>query len=788
MTENYRPRLALDMYVLEQGLKTGIHRVCDELFPRIAKSPQFRTTLAFRNGGESTAWQFSSCAQTTAEQSRLTTKRLRASQDILLSPFGVAPPSWLEDRSVLHAHIVYDLIAIKHPEFFTHEAAAEVASIIDSLDDDTEIFAISNFTKQDLLSVRPDLAPQQITVIPLAAGSSFQPNSSDVDRAAMRRKYQIPVGLPYVLSVATLEVRKNLEQVVSTFAEFLDENPHSNLHLVLAGMKGWKLEKFESALSESRWRDRIIITGFVDEEDLSALYSDALCFIYMSLYEGFGLPPLEAMSCGTPVICSANSSLPEVVGDAGLLIVAEDKRAVRDAFRSIVFDAELRRSLSERGLARSKLFNWDVAAQLVVERLAHAHQRHLLRPINLPPRGAWPGSSVRKTRSVSGANIANLDVRVNGSIGPSFSVGASRPHGERNWPMWSDRLQSDEGLLAEGGRRLVQPLAKLSSNPLVSYVTIVRNNAATLSRAIESVRSQTYPLVEHVILDGASTDDTLQVIRRYDREIDYYASAPDTGLYNALNKIIPLARGELICVLNSDDWLEPDAAKTAVNRISTKSGANLLLTAARVETLDGPLAWPPAFVHPGSYFKCANVCHNGIYATRSAYEASGPYDETLKIAADFQWIMDCLEAGVQFVYTNERTINFSLGGVSGNVRAHRAECMQILARRFGTLSEAEIKTLSDIFFVFRNAVDESEMITDRDLFVRESFVRHGADRDLLNVLAWALVDQPQHHLVGAAPFSNMILAAKILLRDRLLPYPRFYMLAKSAFRYIRRRP
>src|SRR5262249_38494164 len=149
----------------------------------------------------------------------------------------------------------------------------------------------------------------------------------------------------------------------------------------------------------------------------------------------------------------------------------------------------------------------------------------------------------------------------------------------------------------------------------------------------ESVQQQTYDAVEHVVLDGSSTDGTLDVIRRYADRLDYFASAEDEGIYNALNTAIPLAHGDLICVLNSDDSLEPDAAATAVSLLNDLQAPTIVLTSARARhgrpgNGEPPLAieWHPALVHPGSYFTCADDCHNGIYATRSAYERSGPYD------------------------------------------------------------------------------------------------------------------------------------------------------------------
>jgi glycosyltransferase involved in cell wall biosynthesis len=282
---------------------------------------------------------------------------------------------------------------------------------------------------------------------------------------------------------------------------------------------------------------------------------------------------------------------------------------------------------------------------------------------------------------------------------------------------------------------------------------VVRNNATTLLRTIDSVQGQTYPNVEHIVVDGASTDGTLDNIRQRDDQIDYFVSEPDAGLYDAINKAVPLARGQLICVVNSDDWLEPDAAEIAVQRLADHRSNQLLLTAAQVRTEDGGVEWYPDFVHPGSYFKCANVCHNGIYATRSAYEKSGPYDAAYRIAADFKWIMTCLDAGAAFTYTREVTVNYSLGGLSGDGRQQSLECMQVVRDRFPTLTEAEICGLHDCFFAFRAIDDLPDRPADRTAFLRGLFARNSFAPDVLQALAWACLGKLEYPSSPAEPAS-----------------------------------
>ena len=800
-----KPRLALDMYVLAQGVKTGVYRVCDELFPRLASDGRLRTRLYCRPGDEAKFAAYRAERRLAVPQLPAGDAPAARDADILLSPFGVAPADWLLDAAVLQAHIVYDLIAIHRPEFFSAEAAAEVRDVIDSLDAHTVVFAISEFTKSDLLACRPDLSPRQVTVIPLAAGPAFGPCEDAQAKAAVRRKYGIPPGVPYVLSLATLEIRKNLDQVVNAFVRCLEQDEASELHLVLSGMSGWKLERLQAALGAAeRWRHRIVLTGFVEDADLSALYSDALCFVYLSRYEGFGLPPLEAMACGTPVVCADNSSLPEVVGPAGLMFDADDVEGVARAIGDIAASDGWRAELAAAGLERARLFSWERCAEIVADTLCAAQARHAGRPANRHRRELLPGATARRFAREDGIVEANIVDYANGSHGPRFAPhgGHDAPAARGDWPRWSDRLPpADSPARVEGGLRL-QGRCKSGTPglPLVSYITVVRNNTATLARTLESVQAQTYANVEHVVLDGASTDGTLALIRRYADRLDYFASEPDAGLYDAVNKAIALARGQLICVLNSDDWLEPEAAAIAVHRMGDATDAAILLTAANVRGAAAGQEWYPAVVHPGCYFMCANDCHNGIYATRAAYERSGPYDTSYRIVADFKWIMTCLEAGVRFVYTREVTVNYSLGGTSGDVRQHSVECMRVVAERFPYLSPTDITGLYHCFFLFAGAARLEGAPANRTAFLKDVFARHTAHPDFLRTIGWAAMEKLQHPAdhPPAAPASAESAPSAAgqdlrpggvgsAVKDLLRRHPLAYRAARRLYASVRRR-
>ena len=181
-----------------------------------------------------------------------------------------------------------------------------------------------------------------------------------------RAKYGILDG-PYILSLSTLEPRKNIDHTIRCFARLIRDENIRDLNLVLVGTKGWDFDRiFGELTNHDQLRDRIIVTGYVADEDLSAIYSGARMFVYPSFYEGFGLPPLEAMQCGVPVITSNTSSLPEVVGNAGLMVDPKDGDALCQAMFDIYRQPSLRDDLSRRSIERSRAFSWDICARETV--------------------------------------------------------------------------------------------------------------------------------------------------------------------------------------------------------------------------------------------------------------------------------------------------------------------------------------------------------------------------------------------------------------------------------------
>ena len=234
--------------------------------------------------------------------------------------------------------------------------------ILESINKETWVICISHSTKNDLLEYKNDIDPEKIIVTHLAASENFY---RCVDRgkiASVRRKYKIPEG-NYVLSLCTLEPRKNLDTLVKAFAQLVQQEGISDLSLVLAGGKGWDFEQIFQAIKESdHVKQKIFTTGFVPSEDLAPLYSGAMMFVYPSFYEGFGLPPLEAMQCGVPVITSNTSSLPEVVADAGIMVAPVDQDGLSEAMLKLYSCGELRNTLRQKALDHSRSFSWQKCA------------------------------------------------------------------------------------------------------------------------------------------------------------------------------------------------------------------------------------------------------------------------------------------------------------------------------------------------------------------------------------------------------------------------------------------
>jgi glycosyltransferase involved in cell wall biosynthesis len=222
-----------------------------------------------------------------------------------------------------------------------------------------KIIAPSIATQNDLIRLF-SMNPDQVQVIPEGVDDRFKPASID-QVAAIKAKYQLPAH--YLLYVGINKPPKNIVRLIEAYARVVQQNSDFEYDCVVAGAWDDRYPQAKQRASELGVAERVRFIGSITDVDLPVLYSSADVFVTASLYEGFGLPILEAMACGTPVISSRASSLPEVVGDAGLLFDPASVEAIALAIQHITSDAQLRMNLKQRGLDRAKQFTWPRAAE-----------------------------------------------------------------------------------------------------------------------------------------------------------------------------------------------------------------------------------------------------------------------------------------------------------------------------------------------------------------------------------------------------------------------------------------
>lgn len=275
-------------------------------------------------------------------------------------------PKELKVSSIARVITIYDLTPIHHPELCSGRTIKQFHRILHSIDYRYDwVICISEATKQDFCAYT-GMNANRVFVVPLAAADIFKPMPYsdkillDLSHCSLNQK-------PYLLSLSTLEPRKNLDFLINCFLRLLREQSSLDVNLVLVGTNGWKNKGiFEIVNKFPDLQDHIIFTGFLPDQDLGSIYNGALGFVYPSLHEGFGLPPLEAMQCGVPVITSNTSSLPEVVGDAGIMIDPTDEDALCQAMLDLINNQALRTELSQKGLERAKQFSWAKCAEQTV--------------------------------------------------------------------------------------------------------------------------------------------------------------------------------------------------------------------------------------------------------------------------------------------------------------------------------------------------------------------------------------------------------------------------------------
>lgn len=278
---------------------------------------------------------------------------------LLHAPDFTLPPVRKDTRTVLTVH---DLSFIRAPETATPGLRAYLNAVVPrSVARADYILADSTATGQDLVKLY-GTPTEKISVLYSGVESRFARIDDPAVLGAMRERYKLG-DEPYVLSVGTVQPRKNYERLVEAFHRL----GCADIKLVIAGGKGWLDDPLYQRIDALKLRDRVVMAGFVDDADLPAIYSGAHVFAFPSLYEGFGLPPLEAMACGLPVVSSNTSSLPEVVGDAALCVDPYSVDEIAEALRHAIEDSSIRQALIDKGYRRARQFTWQSAAHQLRE-------------------------------------------------------------------------------------------------------------------------------------------------------------------------------------------------------------------------------------------------------------------------------------------------------------------------------------------------------------------------------------------------------------------------------------
>jgi glycosyltransferase involved in cell wall biosynthesis len=261
---------------------------------------------------------------------------------------------------------IHDLAFEHMPETFTRRGSFQLKlTVRKTARKAARIATVSEYSRLDLIRTYK-LPPEKVVITYNGVEPRFSPRESYVNETeAIGRRFGIERH--FLLAVGSLQPRKNLVRLIRAYSKLRSESDDFTHQLVIVGRKLWLADEIFTEVSRQKWSKDVILTDYVKDEDLPALYRAADIFVYPSLFEGFGLPPLEAMACGTPVITSNTSSLPEVVGDAAVLIDPYDHQDLAGALLKVVRDTPLRARMRDMGIEQAKKFTWHAAAEKTLE-------------------------------------------------------------------------------------------------------------------------------------------------------------------------------------------------------------------------------------------------------------------------------------------------------------------------------------------------------------------------------------------------------------------------------------
>lgn len=296
--------------------------------------------------------------------------------NIYQSFFYRIPDIILKNKNIKKFTILHDILPYTNPEYFekdniNYEKCKQnfKDKYLYFKNQDVNVFVVSQYTLDEVNKNFPELKDTNfiVNLISYNKNQYFVIDENKINKNILS-KYNIPKNVPFILTLSSLNKRKNLAFLIDSFIQFLEKNQDiKDLNLVLAGPKGWLFDDiFNSINNTNKYKDRIILTGFVDEKDINIIYNSAYAFVFPSLAEGFGLPILEAMACGIPVLSSNTASLPEVYGDSVLNFNPTKQEELVECLEKIYNDKELRKILIQQGLNRAKKFSWDKTSKNMI--------------------------------------------------------------------------------------------------------------------------------------------------------------------------------------------------------------------------------------------------------------------------------------------------------------------------------------------------------------------------------------------------------------------------------------
>jgi glycosyltransferase involved in cell wall biosynthesis len=257
---------------------------------------------------------------------------------------------------------VHDIAPEIYPRFFTPTAVAQLRVSMPLMVRRAAVLTLSEYSKKTIVR-RYRVSPEKVVVAPCAADPMFRPLHDEARLVEVRERYG--TGERFILCVGNLQPRKNLKTLIAAYVRLRRADAVRH-RLVLVGRKAWLHDETFAAARASGYDEDLIFTGYVPDDDLVALFNAAEIFVYPSIFEGFGLPPLEAMACGTPVVTTNTSAIPETVGGAAIMVDPLDVEAMATAIARVVDDANLRQRLSAEGLQRAAAFSWEATARTIL--------------------------------------------------------------------------------------------------------------------------------------------------------------------------------------------------------------------------------------------------------------------------------------------------------------------------------------------------------------------------------------------------------------------------------------